>query len=99
VLARHAADEGEILNLAVAPAARRRGLGRLLVERALAHLVEAGARAAYLEVRQSNSAARRLYGKLGFQEVGTRVAYYRRPTEDAVVLRAAISAVQGDAKL
>lgn len=99
VIARHAAAEGEILNLAVAVPARRRGIGRVLTERALAELAQAGARAAYLEVRESNAAARHLYGRLGFREVGRRVAYYRRPNEDAVVLRAAIPAVQGDAKL
>jgi ribosomal-protein-alanine N-acetyltransferase len=44
----------------------------------------------FLEVRESNSAAHRLYGALGFAQVGRRCNYYRLPTEDAVVLRAAI---------
>jgi ribosomal-protein-alanine N-acetyltransferase len=99
VIARHTAAEGEILNLAVAVPARRRGIGRVLAERALAELAQAGARAAYLEVRESNWGARHLYGRLGFREVGRRVGYYRRPSEDAVVLRAAIPAERGDAKL
>jgi [ribosomal protein S18]-alanine N-acetyltransferase len=99
VIAHHAADEGEILNLAVAPAHRGRGVGRDLVERVLALLSEAGVAAVYLEVRESNAVARQLYYHLGFQEVGRRAGYYRRPREDAVILRAAILAVRGDAKV
>ena len=82
-----AADEGEILNLAVAPAGRRRGLGRALVEAMLEALRTRGIRQVYLEVRESNSSARALYASRGFKEVGRRKAYYRRPVEDAIVLR------------
>jgi [ribosomal protein S18]-alanine N-acetyltransferase len=99
VIAHHAADEGEILNLAVSPECRGRGVGRDLVEQVLARLGEAGVAAVYLEVRESNAVARRLYHHLGFQEVGRRAGYYRRPKEDAVILRAAILAVRRDAKL
>jgi ribosomal-protein-alanine N-acetyltransferase len=99
VVARLAADEGEILNLAVAPQGRRQGVGRALARDALEALRARGAAAVYLEVRESNTAARWLYEGLGFQSVGRRVRYYRHPTEDAVVLRAAISAVTGDAIL
>ena len=95
----HAADEGEILNLCVAPAARRAGLGRALVRALLDCLARRGARAAYLEVRDSNQAARRLYERAGFTPVGRRRGYYRRPAEDAIVLRSAILADGGDAKL
>ena len=87
VVAIDAADEGEILNLAVAPQGRRRGLGRALVERVLDVLSERGARQIYLEVRESNAPARRLYAAHGFREVGRRKEYYRRPVEDAIVLR------------
>jgi ribosomal-protein-alanine N-acetyltransferase len=97
LVAQHAADEGEILNLAVTPARHRDGIGRALVERALATLAGHGARSVYLEVRESNAAARALYAALGFGEVGRRPAYYRRPIEDAIVLRAAILADGGDA--
>lgn len=97
LVAQHAADEGEILNLAVTPARHRDGIGRALVERALATLAGHGARSVYLEVRESNAAARALYAALGFEEVGRRPAYYRRPIEDAIVLRAAILADGGDA--
>lgn len=87
VVALDAADEGEILNLAVAPDGRRHGLGRALVEEILDVLRERGVRQVYLEVRESNAAARALYAAQGFREVGRRPRYYRRPVEDAIVLR------------
>lgn len=99
VVAHAAADEGEILNLGVAPPHRRRGVGRALVERVLVLLAQQGVRVVYLEVRESNTVARRLYQSLGFGEVARRARYYRRPVEDAVVLRAAIPADGVAAKL
>ena len=87
VVALEAADEGEILNLAVAPAGRRQGLGRTLVDQAVETLRARGVRQIYLEVRESNASARALYAGHGFREVGRRKAYYRRPIEDAIVLR------------
>jgi ribosomal-protein-alanine N-acetyltransferase len=97
VIAQDAADEGEILNLAVAPARQRGGIGRALVEHVLETLVGRGAQRVFLEVREANAAARALYAALGFQEVGRRTRYYRRPVEDAIVLRAAIPADGRDA--
>src|ERR1700758_4970345 len=99
VVAHDAADEGEILNLGVAPAHRRRGLGRALIQGVVALLGKRGVRVVYLEVRESNAGARRLYQSLGFGEVARRARYYRRPVEDAVVLRAAIQADGVSAKL
>lgn len=99
VVARSARDEGEILNLGVAGAHRRRGIGRGLVERALALLEERGVRAVYLEVRESNAVARELYRSLGFAEVGRRGRYYDHPVEDAVILRAALTRARAAAKL
>lgn len=99
VVAVRAADEAEILNLCVAPAARRAGTGRALVRAILDRVAAHGARAAYLEVRDSNHAARRLYEAEGFAPVGRRRDYYRRPVEDAVVLRSAILTDRPDAKL
>jgi [ribosomal protein S18]-alanine N-acetyltransferase len=90
VIGQTAADEGEILNLGVAPAHRGRGVGHALVERMLALLHERGAQVVYLEVRESNDAARHLYHSLGFREVARRRRYYRRPVEDAVVLRSTL---------
>jgi len=97
VVAQDAADEGEILNLAVAPARQRGGIGRALVGQVLTTLAQRGARRVFLEVRESNAAARALYAALGFEEVGRRTRYYRRPVEDAIVLRTAIPADGGDA--
>ena len=87
VVALDAADEGEILNLAVAPGGRRNGLGRALVRSILEALTARGVRQVYLEVRESNAPARALYAARGFKEVGRRKQYYRRPVEDAIVLR------------
>ena len=90
VIAHHALDEAEILNLGVAPTRQRQGLGRALVVAMLAQLRELGVRVVFLEVRESNAVAHHLYGALGFTQVGRRRDYYRLPTEDAVVLRASI---------
>jgi len=89
LVARGLGEEWEIENLAVEGTARRRGLGtRLLLE--FLDLVRAeGAREIFLEVRESNRAARSLYGKWSFVESGKRVGYYREPDEDAVVCRLA----------
>lgn len=91
VVARHAAAEGEILNLGVERGRRGQGIGRALVGAVLRDLRARGAAAVYLEVRESNAAARHLYDGLGFLEVGRRKRYYHRPPEDAIILRAAIS--------
>jgi [ribosomal protein S18]-alanine N-acetyltransferase len=87
VVAWFVADEGQIANLAVAPAGWGRGTGRALLTAALEEAVARGASEVYLEVRDSNARARRLYGSCGFKEVGRRRGYYRLPVEDAVVLR------------
>ena len=87
VVALDAADEGEILNVAVAPDARRGGIGRTLVQEVISALASRGVSQIYLEVRESNAGARAMYGALGFREVGRRRSYYRRPVEDAIVLR------------
>lgn len=87
VVAWFAADEGEIANLAVAQPTRRRGIGAALLDAALSEAQRRNATAVYLEVRESNAAARGLYASRGFEEVGRRRGYYRRPDEDAIVLR------------
>jgi ribosomal-protein-alanine N-acetyltransferase len=81
-----AADELHVHNLAVHPGVRRGGLGRLLMDVVLQAGARQGARAALLEVRGSNEAARRLYESLGFRELATRRNYYSHPTEDALVM-------------
>ena len=80
-------DEGEIANLAVATSARRRGVGATLLDAAIAAARDRKVASVFLEVRESNSAARDLYASRGFAEIGRRRHYYRRPTEDALVLR------------
>jgi len=62
-----------------------------LLEAALDLLVRRGGREVFLEVRVSNLAARRLYEAAGFRVVGVRPRYYRRPVEDALVLRRALA--------
>jgi len=76
-------DEGEILNLAVWPELRRRGVA----SRLLFSVVGEPGMTWYLEVRETNHAARSLYGKFGFREVGSRPSYYRDTGEAAVVMR------------
>jgi [ribosomal protein S18]-alanine N-acetyltransferase len=80
-------DEGEIGNLAVARSARRRGIGALLLDGAISAVRASDVDTLYLEVRDSNAAARALYASRGFVEVGRRREYYRKPKEDALVLR------------
>lgn len=91
VIARCGADEWEIENVVVAEAQQRRGVGSALVDQLLHEALEAGITSVLLEVRPSNAAARRLYEKLGFSEVGRRPDYYREPSEDALILKISIS--------
>lgn len=79
--------EAEIADLAVAPEARRQGIGRALLAGTLAELKAVAVRTVYLEVRESNRAARTLYDAYGFEPVGRRRGYYRSPVEDALVLK------------
>ena len=87
VVAMTAGPEAEIADLAVSPAARRRGIGRALIDRLLAELAAVGVIAVFLEVRESNRAARALYESRAFQSVGRRRGYYRCPVEDALLLK------------
>ena len=81
-----AADEGEILNLAVAEEARGVGIGTALLEASLAWLAGRRVAKVYLEVRRSNAAAIAMYHRAGFATVSVRKDYYRMPAEDAVVM-------------
>ena len=82
------ADEVHITNLAVDPEWRGAGIARLLLGTLLVHHRQAGAQRAFLEVRPGNVEARRLYGGLGFREVGRRRGYYVDTGEDALLLEA-----------
>lgn len=87
IVGRAVNDEWEIENIAVIGDARRRGLGSHLLGDFLHHIRGSGAIQAFLEVRESNVAARALYEKWAFIESGRRKAYYQDPPEDAVLLK------------
>jgi len=91
LIARRIASELEILNLAIRPDARRRGMGRALIQFAFAWGKEFGATSAFLEVRASNLAALEFYRRHQFKKTGRRHLYYSNPVEDALVLTASIS--------
>ena len=79
-------DELHVLNVAVAPEARRRGVARAILDRVEAQGREQGARIAMLEVRRGNAPAIALYRTLGYREVGVRPRYYAEDGEDALVM-------------
>lgn len=87
VIAWFVLDEGEIGNVAVAPEARGAGIGAALLDAAIAEARAQRVGVLHLEVRESNAVARALYAARGFEEVGRRRGYYRRPPEDAILLR------------
>ena len=77
----------DMMNLAVDPDYRNRGVGRELVEQLIKRLKDNEVTCLTLEVRVSNTPAVNLYSSLGFCEVGRRPGYYRNPKEDALILR------------
>ena len=90
ILARAVAGEAEILTVAVSPRARRRGVGRALVDAVALLARQAGAEDLFLEVAVDNAAAIALYESRGFSHAGVRKGYYNRegaPAADAAVLR------------
>ena len=86
ILVRIAADEAEILTLAVNPTARRGGIGSALLREATIQAAAIGARAVFLEVSVANIAGKRLYASAGFVQAGKRPRYYSDQS-DALVLR------------
>jgi len=88
ILSRRAADEAEILSVAVARTWRGRGVARRLLDLHLRRLAALRLRAVFLEVDEDNTAARRLYARAGFREVGRRPGYYAQSGgKGALVLR------------
>lgn len=85
-IARWVEDEAELLNIAVADEQRGKGIGGEMLDHLVRSLEERGIRHLFLEVRDSNTAARSLYRSRGFRELSRRIGYYQRPTEDAIVL-------------
>ncbi|MEP6702987.1 MAG: ribosomal protein S18-alanine N-acetyltransferase [Betaproteobacteria bacterium] len=88
------AGEAELLTMAVLPAMRRCGLGRLLLDELILRVLNYGADAIWLEVRVSNAPAIALYRSAGFVDIGWRKGYYRTLTgrEDAMMMRLALVA-------
>jgi len=94
ILSRMAADEAEILSVAVAPDQRGRGLSRGLVHTHLGYLAGLGIRAVFLEVEENNAPARALYTRAGFHTVGRRERYYKDNSGtqlNAIVMRRDLS--------
>lgn len=79
-------DETDMMNIAVHPDCRRRGIAAALITELVSCLKEGGSRILRLEVRQSNAPAIALYESLGFLQLGLRKNYYRNPKEDALIL-------------
>jgi len=91
-------EDGELLNVAVDQKFRGKGLAGQMLDAALIELGARRVRTAFLEVRESNTAARALYKSRGFIEIGRRSKYYRRPVEDALVLRRSLEVAEGDSR-
>jgi ribosomal-protein-alanine N-acetyltransferase len=95
VVARTLAPELDIVDLAVARAFRRRGLGRHLLRSLLDRAARGGVEKVFLEVREGNRAARRLYRGFGFEETQRRREFYQGPVEDAILMRLEMSRGSG----
>ena len=96
ILCRLAADEGEVLTLAVLPAARRQGIGALLLGGALAWVRRYRVATLFLEVAEDNEAAQALYQATGFATVGRRPGYYQRGTLSVAALVLALPVLEPD---
>ena len=81
------AQEGHLLNLAIHPAWRRQGLATAMLAHTIQYLRQRQALQLFLEVREKNQSAIRLYRKLGFEVVGKRKKYYAETNEDALVMQ------------
>lgn len=79
-------NEAHILNLAVHPEYRKKGIATKLMKDAIINLINKGCIYYYLEVRESNISAQRFYKKFGFKTVGRRKKYYQYPDEDAILM-------------
>ena len=88
-------EEAELLNLAVLPSFRGQGIGAFLVNQTLLEVAEKGAGRIFLEVRDANLPALRLYKRLGFEQVGRRPGYYANPPADALLLQRRLSQSSG----
>ena len=88
-------EDADILNVAVIPAARRRGIAAALMRELEVRLAPKGVERITLEVRASNVPAIRLYEGLGYTQVGLRKGYYEKPREDALILQKQLGDLEG----
>lgn len=86
ILGRKIIPEGEIYRVAVKAERRQRGIGARLLAYAIKSEVPEGVETVFLEVREANAAARRLYSSEGFTEISIRKNYYKNPTDNAVIM-------------
>ncbi|ODA91191.1 ribosomal-protein-alanine acetyltransferase [Leifsonia xyli subsp. xyli] len=94
LLAPRGSGEGDIQTVAVAPHARRRGLGRTLLLALVGEARKRGAREVFLKVRADNPGARSLYRQLGFEEMGVCPQYYQPDGVDAIVMRLTVPSTE-----
>ena len=87
ILGRRAADEVEIINLAVHPLMRKKGVAKALLRRFVDEIIRGGSERIFLEVRETNEPAIRLYKGFGFERVGVRRGYYVDTGEDALIMK------------
>ena len=87
IMFRQVKSEAELLQLAVLPVYRRRGLASGLLDSGIQQLCSRQARVLFLEVRRNNQSARFFYEQAGFSRIGIRKRYYSRPVDDAVVMK------------
>jgi [ribosomal protein S18]-alanine N-acetyltransferase len=80
-------DEVQVLNIAIAPESRKKGYATEILNQAIAFLVNRGGADFFLEVREGNAEAIKLYDRLGFKKIGRRRRYYSETNEDAIVMR------------
>ena len=90
LIARFLIPDCELENVAVSPAVRRKGIGRQLLEALKRAASETTCESVFLEVRESNQAARAFYESVGFRPDGRRKSYYSNPLEDAILYRLAL---------
>lgn len=90
LIARVLTPECELENIAVSPAVRRKGIGRQLLDALMQAASETECESVFLEVRESNQAARAFYESVGFKPDGRRKSYYSNPSEDAILYRLAV---------
>ena len=84
--------ESELPDIVVAPSHRNKGIGKTLLTKSFEELKSRGVDTVFLEVREQNIAAQRLYTSLGFENIGKRKYFYSNPVEDAICMRLDLSA-------